>query len=184
MPNLTAQPPPQLSDDGLWRWDGSQWTLVKPKTSKPSYLPGPSTPQVSPDGRWWWVGYQWVPADPASPKPPQPGMPPGRTPAKLAFIFGLVALGLLPFTLFTIMQGRYDANGLNVPYSLSDVVVILALHLAVAVAGVVFGVRALLSRKQRDARSSQRRMAWGGIAASLVSAAGVVLLGLAVAAGS
>jgi uncharacterized membrane protein len=37
----------QLSPDGRWFWDGTQWR-----------------PAFSPDGRWRWDGRQWVPAGP------------------------------------------------------------------------------------------------------------------------
>ncbi len=37
-------PPGQLSSDGKWYWDGSQWA-----------------PSMSPDGHYRWNGSQWLP---------------------------------------------------------------------------------------------------------------------------
>jgi hypothetical protein len=50
----------QLSADGHYWWDGSQWQAV-PNQSK-----GAETPQVgtrSADGHYWWDGSQWQPVD-------------------------------------------------------------------------------------------------------------------------
>jgi hypothetical protein len=46
-------PPPMLSSDWRWYWDGLGWRPVPP----------PGAP-VSPDGYQWWNGYQWVPLPP------------------------------------------------------------------------------------------------------------------------
>lgn len=181
MPTVTTQPPPQLSLDGRWRWDGTQWTCVKP-SKRWSDPRGPGAPQASPDGRWWWTGwngYRWVPADQASFKPPKA---PGLAPARLAVIFGLGALVLLPPTLLFMMEGTYDTpSGEQGPWGWDGILTGLLLPFAGVVLGVVFGVQALVSLRQRDDRS-QRRMAWVGIAASLAGAVGVVLIGLAAAA--
>jgi len=47
----------QLSEDGQWRWDGSEWQPVAQE-------PGADTAaerHVSEDGQWWWDGSQWQP---------------------------------------------------------------------------------------------------------------------------
>jgi peptidoglycan hydrolase-like protein with peptidoglycan-binding domain len=43
----------QLSEDGLWRWDGTQWQSA----SADGYAG-----QLSEDGQWRWDGSQWQPA--------------------------------------------------------------------------------------------------------------------------
>jgi hypothetical protein len=79
MANLTAQPPPQLSSDGHWRWDGHQWEPVQP--GQRGFVPA----QLSSDGQWWWNGKRWVPAK-AALRPHQTGL--------AAWALGL---GLIPF---------------------------------------------------------------------------------------
>src|SRR5579859_4356694 len=46
-------PPPVISTDGRWWWDGSRWRSL-----------------LSPDGRWWWNGQGWVPALGSTPSRP------------------------------------------------------------------------------------------------------------------
>lgn len=163
MSNLTAQPPPQRSKDGRWRWDGHQWVLLKPRSSRPSYLPGPGAPQLSSDGRWWWNGYQWVPADPASSKPPKPPGPGAL--ANIAAGFGLFALITLLPGLVALMQPPPGTT-----YGWGDAPYLLPVPLT----GAVFGVLALVFPGHGHDRRMRRRLAWVGIAASLASAAGVL----------
>lgn len=172
MSNLTAQPPPQLSKDGRWRWDGHQWVLVKARSSRPSPLPGPGAPQHSPDGRWWWNGYQWVPAKPGSAGPPEP-----RGPGALANIAGGLGMGALvglPVALYAL---AYYLSG--TAYGWGTILAIVAVPLA----GAVLGVLALVFPGHGHDRSLRRRVAWSGIAASVASAAGVLWMCLAAAGG-
>ncbi len=46
-----------VSQDGLWRWDGSQWQSNVPN----EYAIG----QRTPDGLWSWNGYEWRSTMPA-----------------------------------------------------------------------------------------------------------------------
>ncbi|HEX4723611.1 MAG TPA: hypothetical protein VH333_13910 [Pseudonocardiaceae bacterium] len=53
----------QLSEDGHYWWDGSQWQLVPTQSTS-----GSGTTQVgtrSEDGHYWWDGSQWQPVDQA-----------------------------------------------------------------------------------------------------------------------
>jgi hypothetical protein len=45
--------PRQLSPDGNWWWDGTQWTPAQQAVAPP---------QLSADGNWWWDGAQWIAA--------------------------------------------------------------------------------------------------------------------------
>ncbi|SDJ17651.1 Putative peptidoglycan binding domain-containing protein [Actinokineospora alba] len=46
----------ELSEDGQWRWDGSDWQAVN------SSEPTDATPgMLSEDGQWRWDGEQWQP---------------------------------------------------------------------------------------------------------------------------
>ena len=49
---MAANPRPQISEDGKWYWDGSQWKSL-----------------LSPDGRSVWNGRAWVPRKPAPDQP-------------------------------------------------------------------------------------------------------------------
>src|SRR6185312_15623411 len=67
---------PQLSADGLWEWNGTQWMPAQPapgaqqvaqstplvEAAPPAQAapPGQATP-VSPDGRHQWNGTAWTP---------------------------------------------------------------------------------------------------------------------------
>jgi len=80
---------PQVSADGLWEWNGTQWIPVQPPPGPdqvaqstplvpdaPAAQATPSVPvnpvetplapsaQRSPDGLWEWNGTQWIPAQP------------------------------------------------------------------------------------------------------------------------
>lgn len=49
----------ELSEDGQWRWDGSDWQAAT--TSEPTdATPG----MLSEDGRWRWDGEQWQAVEP------------------------------------------------------------------------------------------------------------------------
>ncbi|HEY3866822.1 MAG TPA: hypothetical protein VGM10_00650 [Actinocrinis sp.] len=61
----------QLSPDGHWRWDGSQWQPAgqdaqqqQPQSQASAGDQSGSTAvgQLSPDGNWQWDGSQWQPA--------------------------------------------------------------------------------------------------------------------------
>lgn len=170
MPNITAHPPPQLSEDGRWRWDGTQWVPVR--SSKRSGLPGPGAPQLSSDGRWWWNGYEWVPATPASSKSPKPPGGPGVL-AILAASFGGWALLFTfgPFFDEPPLVGDYDVMG-----HARDVLGVPSVLWAPAVLALVFGVLALVFPGHGHNRGLRRFLAWGGIAISLAFAAYVAVL--------
>lgn len=73
----------QLSPDGTWEWNGSQWIPAQP-ASEPQLvahapamapapvqtmpMPGAPARQLSPDGMWEWNGTQWIPAQPPGPQ--------------------------------------------------------------------------------------------------------------------
>jgi hypothetical protein len=169
MSNLTALPPPQLSSDGRWRWDGQQWVPAGPKSSKRPGSADPGAPQLSSDGRWWWTGYQWAPAEQASSKQPQPPGP-GALP-KSAVGFGAFALAALPLWLIGIddmRSGSYQPGWADVSAAL-----------AVTLPGTVFGVLALALPGHGHDRSERRHLAWAGMAASLISTAVLCLILLA-----
>lgn len=64
----------QLSDDGMYWWDGSQWQLVNDGEDASSSADAvgsaddgsDSTGQLSEDGQYRWDGSQWQPVDEAS----------------------------------------------------------------------------------------------------------------------
>lgn len=175
MSNLTTQPPAQLSKDGRWRWDGSQWVLVKPRSSRPSHLPGPGAPQHSADGRWWWNGYRWMPATSASSKPLSPRGS-GALP-KIAIGFGAFAIIMLLSWLFYWSD---VTSGGSPPDRADALIGLLTVPLPAAVLGTVLSVLALISAgREKYDRSSRQRMAWGGIATCLPCAALVLWLCLA-----
>lgn len=49
-----AQYAGQLSEDGLWRWDGYAWQPAQPD---------PNVGRLSDDGLWRWDGVTWQPTD-------------------------------------------------------------------------------------------------------------------------
>jgi hypothetical protein len=50
---------PNLSPDGHWRWDGSDWVAA----TATEHHPEPAhDPNLSPDGHWRWDGSDWVAA--------------------------------------------------------------------------------------------------------------------------
>jgi hypothetical protein len=69
MTNLAIGPPPQLSQDGHWRWDGHQWEPTQPPSPEHRKRSGPVSAQLSPDGCWWWNGREWAPAEAIRPRP-------------------------------------------------------------------------------------------------------------------
>lgn len=50
-------PPPQVSPDGKFYWDGQRW----------GPMPEPPPPLVSPDGLFYWDGERWVPTPAPAP---------------------------------------------------------------------------------------------------------------------
>lgn len=147
---------------GRWRWDGNQWVPAKPTSSKRPGLPGPGKPQLSSDGRWWWNGYQWVPARPVLSKQTRP---PGPGPlAAIAAGLGIFAVVFIPASLL--------GAGSDLGYAIGVLSVILSL----AVVGMICGVLALVFPGHGHDRSLRRRVAGGGVAASLIGASLVGLL--------
>ncbi len=65
-PVAAAQPERQLSPDGMWEWNGSQWVPAEQQAAAPEPDPEPepvkAERQLSPDGHWEWDGTSWVPA--------------------------------------------------------------------------------------------------------------------------
>jgi hypothetical protein len=63
---VAAQPERQLSPDGMWEWNGTQWVPAEQQQAAPEPVaePEPVKPerQLSPDGHWEWDGTAWVPA--------------------------------------------------------------------------------------------------------------------------
>ena len=59
-------PPPQVSPDGRFYWDGDSWVpLERPRETAMSNVPDSSSSnvgQLSADGHWWWNGQTWIPA--------------------------------------------------------------------------------------------------------------------------
>jgi peptidoglycan hydrolase-like protein with peptidoglycan-binding domain len=62
---------PSLSDDGQWRWNGTDWQAVEGGgqdgagqggQGQGGQGTGQETGQLSPDGQWRWDGYDWQPA--------------------------------------------------------------------------------------------------------------------------
>ena len=74
-------PGSQVSEDGHWWWDGSQWQPVAGQSgSGPAHGMGDApnqTPaggeQLSEDGRWWWDGSVWQPVPGQSEPEQSPG---------------------------------------------------------------------------------------------------------------
>src|SRR5262245_13607082 len=73
-----SQPPvgAQLSDDGNYWWDGSQWQPVSqsgsadPASSQQSQDTGTTDAQgrqLSPDGNYYWDGSNWQPVSSSTP---------------------------------------------------------------------------------------------------------------------
>jgi hypothetical protein len=151
-------PPPQLSSDGRWRWDGEQWVPVKPPSSKQPELGGPGAPQLSTDGRWWWNGYEWAPAEPASSKRTKP--PGAGALANIAAGCGLIVL------VSPIGIGLAEAPP-GQAYDTGFALGVLALPLSCGVLGLALGVLALVFPGQGHDHSLRRRLAWVGIGAAL-----------------
>jgi hypothetical protein len=58
----------QLSDDGNYYWDGSNWQLVDTSAGTDSQQSGAASQdaqgrQLSEDGNYYWDGSQWQPVD-------------------------------------------------------------------------------------------------------------------------
>lgn len=57
----------QLSPDGLWEWNGTQWVPAEAQAGAEPVVeatpePAKAQRQLSPDGHWEWDGTSWVPA--------------------------------------------------------------------------------------------------------------------------
>ncbi|MDX6230199.1 MAG: hypothetical protein QOI76_3589 [Frankiales bacterium] len=61
-PVIAAQPERQLSPDGMWEWNGTQWVPAEQQQAAPEPEPVKVERQLSPDGHWEWDGSAWVPA--------------------------------------------------------------------------------------------------------------------------
>jgi hypothetical protein len=65
-PVAAAQPERQLSPDGMWEWNGTQWVPADQAQAVPEPVAEPepvkAERQLSPDGHWEWDGTAWVPA--------------------------------------------------------------------------------------------------------------------------
>ncbi len=55
--SAAPSPPPQVSPDGKFYWDGQRWVPMQA-----ALAPEPPQPrQLSPDGKYYWDGERWVP---------------------------------------------------------------------------------------------------------------------------
>jgi hypothetical protein len=65
-PAAAAQPERQLSPDGMWEWNGTQWIPAEQAAADPEpelvQQQAKAERQLSPDGHWEWDGSAWVPA--------------------------------------------------------------------------------------------------------------------------
>jgi len=99
----------QVSADGLWEWNGSQWLPTQPAPdpqqvavstplvqAAPPAQPTPpaQTNPVSPDGTHQWNGMAWMPVSPAQP-PHLPLAPPAPRKGHLLRNLGIVGGALL-----------------------------------------------------------------------------------------
>lgn len=51
----------QLSEDGMWWWDGAEWQAVEEQTATSDVGSSQGEFQLSPDGQYQWDGTQWLP---------------------------------------------------------------------------------------------------------------------------
>ncbi|MGB3443151.1 MAG: peptidoglycan-binding protein [Actinophytocola sp.] len=63
-PESSEMPVGQLSEDGQWQWDGTQWVPAE-SSQEPA-----QAPVLSEDGQWQWDGTQWIPAESSQPAAP------------------------------------------------------------------------------------------------------------------
>jgi hypothetical protein len=61
-PVVAAEAGRQLSPDGMWEWNGTQWVPADQAAAEPEPEPAKAERQLSPDGHWEWDGTAWVPA--------------------------------------------------------------------------------------------------------------------------
>src|SRR5262245_23584508 len=62
--NGSADTGRQLSEDGQWWWDGTDWQPVDAQQAAdatPAADAAQPETQLSPDGQWQWDGSQWLP---------------------------------------------------------------------------------------------------------------------------
>jgi hypothetical protein len=156
MANLTAQPPPQLSQDGRWRWDGNQWEPVRP------HQRGPVPAQRSADGQWWWEGRWWVPAE-AVLRPHQTRL------ASWALL-----LGLIPFAVaFLMALGTQPGVEGWSKFSPATIIVMVAVC---AVPGLIAGIRVLTRPVPGPDQRRRQVMASIGIVLALLGSIALVAL--------
>jgi len=92
----------QVSPDGLWTWNGSQW------------VPAGSPVLLSPDGRWSWNGQRWV-ANPAN-LMAGAGNPPGLVLFRgycivvCVFTLSIGGLGMLGLGIHGFDPGQLDTS--------------------------------------------------------------------------
>lgn len=51
----------QLSEDGMWWWDGAEWRATEEQTATGDAGSSQAEFQLSPDGQYQWDGTQWLP---------------------------------------------------------------------------------------------------------------------------
>ncbi len=157
--DLTAQPPPQLSQDGHWRWDGQRWVPIQPP------LRGPVPAQRSADGHWWWNGRRWVPAEAVF----RPRHRTAGTLANAALLSGLLPFGAAVILAFGTQAGVEGSS----KFSPATMIVTLA---ACAAPGLILGVLALV--RPAHGHNLRRRWTVAGIGIVLALLGSIALFSL------
>jgi len=101
---------PQVSPDGLWEWNGTQWIPAQPAPGRQQVAesmpvvqaapPAQTTPvvqtrQISPDRKWQWDGAAWQPYTAPRQIPTAPGSVQPKKKGHLLRNLGIVAGALL-----------------------------------------------------------------------------------------
>jgi hypothetical protein len=80
-------PPPQVSPDGKFYWDGTRWVPMPTAAVQEPQPVAESAPsrQLSPDGKYYWDGTRWVPMQAAAAQEQAPPVAQRAIPAVQAF---------------------------------------------------------------------------------------------------
>jgi hypothetical protein len=166
MANLMTGPPPQLSQDGHWRWDGHQWEPAQPSSPEHRKRSGPVSAQLSPDGQWWWTGREWVPAE---------ALKPDRRGDRAATALGL---GFLPLgAAFAMSLGTQAGVEGWSKFSPAAIIIILAVCAAPA---LIVGTLVLARPAPSPGLRRRRIMASIGIALALLGSIALFALMLTI----